>query len=147
MCHHRIRRIVSKYHMLYLTCKLSFTYHPVSFILPNQGRDDNKDENIFYVREKETKQSKKSSSTSSQTKTSKPSSKSKFKTEACSDEDRIACGRGKKLLVCLHGEDGSNGRTVCMKEKRISDHLGRHPDDYCGECIGEETTSTSTTTR
>ena len=127
MCHRQRRIIVSEY--LYCNqCLLVIFSLQLILLL--------KDEIILPVRERATKQSKKSST--KQTKQSKSSSKS-AKEKACSGEERIVCGRGKRLLVCLHKRD----ETVCMKENRIPDHLSSHPNDYCGRCNQNEVPTSS----
>jgi len=97
---------------------------------------------VSTTKTKETNQSKSEKVSTKETKQSKSGSKA-AREKVCSGEERIECGRGKRLLICLHERDGSNGRAVCMKENRILDHLRSHPNDYCGRCNQNEVPTSS----
>ena len=67
----------------------------------------------------------------------------KSEAQVCSN-NRVECGgRGKRLSICHHEDVGNVNRTICIKEKRIPKHMRTYPDDYCGSCTDEESTTTT----
>ena len=64
----------------------------------------------------------------------------------CLGEQRVLCEDGEpslfgtkiKLHLCHHLGD-NKFTTLCIPRREVRIHLMNHPDDYCGECIVQQT--------
>ena len=64
----------------------------------------------------------------------------------CLGEQRVLCEDGEpslfgtkiKLHLCHH-EGENKFTTLCIRQREVRTHLMNHPDDYCGECIVQQT--------